>query len=289
LESAEINASAERRFRLFSPKAVFKRRQGDWRAFITVTELVTNLARRHSQLKSTQADLASLSYLTRGTDKPDHGVKAEMVGDMVGRGRRLEQTLNRGIEILRAKAVNQLLDQHPHTGLKLLIRDYSELLYDESLILTKQRNTYRGQAQKFLADDAMRAWKLWQYVAGRVYEQTATLEREGKETLNDTLLSIDKQIATYQRHHDKARAATARLEELLGTELRAFIEHYRAQADLKKARHRKWQADIEWVAFQMQSRERESKTAKFQLEQQMLDDNLKDLEQGDLWQWPQSN
>ena len=68
-----------------------------------------------------------------------------------------------------------------------------------------------------------------------------------------------------------------------------LLAHYNAQINERRAKHQKWMADINWLEYAEADKTSNGVEGKFDLEKQILINNLRDLEQGVLWQWPQKS
>ena len=85
---------------------------------------------------------------------------------------------------------------------------------------------------------------------------------------------------------DVVEAIETDLSRTLGGNLHQIMTHYQSQIRARVSKHKKWLADIKWLAFEKTSLEKSKAMEKYRLEQQILKENLKNLEQGVLWRWP---
>ena len=105
-------------------------------------------------------------------------------------------------------------------------------------------------------------------------------------SLRKMLTKLDGHEARYQELSEKAAALISSLEGTVGQSLAGIIDQYGNAIDNKLAKNNKWKADVEWLHYTNSLGTTSKVSNKFELEKQILNDNLSDLEQGALWQWP---
>ncbi len=278
-----LTASEERRTRLLTPQADLRRRMHYWPAYASMMDLNNDVGATDRKLKTARAEIAASRYLLQ--EKPEDA-RQNRLSELEATADRLDKTLAKGLELLRKKKVEELLDQAPHRAAKKFLSQYAVALHDESEIIKKARDGARDTAQRLLAEDAGSAWKRWQFVATELFQELDGLDAEVKTGLTSMLTDIEKHEAEYDRLGASLADVTQRLESELGLSLASIVDQYSGAIDQHMARHKKWRADMEWLRFQGKVQDEGKLSARFNLEQQILKDNLTDLEQGVLWSWP---
>lgn len=278
-----LTASEDRRTRLLTPQADLRRRMHYWPTYASLMDLNNNVGAADRKLKTARAEIAASRYLLQ--EKPDDA-RQNRLTELETTAERLDKTLSTGLELIRKKKVEELLNQAPHRAAKKFLSQYAIALHDESEIIKKARDGARDTAQRLLAEDAGGAWKRWQFVSNELFQQLDSLDGEIKDGLSGMLADIGKHEAEYDRLDNAVKETTERLESELGVSLAGIIDQYSNAIDQRMARHKKWRADMDWIRFQNKMRDESKLDAQFGLENQILKDNLTDLEQGVLWSWP---
>lgn len=287
IETQQLKASETRRTNLLTPAAAAKRKVYYWAGLATFFDLTAEISTEHRKLAASRADLAAARYLL------DHTQKKELRASREKRLDELEEQLSRAtratavtLSRLRKEKIEHLIRQSPHHAARKFLAQYATALHEESGILQHTRGTPASTSEKLLAGDAAKAWKRWQYVVDRLFEGLDGLDAEVRAGIGEILHEVESHE---QRHRElEARLATIQsdLERKLGLSLSSIVDRYGAVIDGRLARHRKWTADIEWLRFQEDERAGRRAKERFDLETQVLRDNLTDLQQGVLWKWP---
>ena len=244
-----------------------------------------SLAARYQKIRQVQGTLAGLALQSKAS--PQKRALSANIDHLKERAGRIEKGLLRAMEIVRARQSLALMDRSFHKELRSLIRDYASALYDEDLVLEKYRDAIPGIAQKYFTNDVHLAWETWQNVVKNIYDQCESLGKEMQSTLEVRLKTLDGLVSAYDEISLRIDEVVMSAENNLGKNLGYLIAHYRTQIDNQHAKNRKWLADIEWLEYQKATLKEEAATEKFEIQEQILKENLKDLEQGALWQWPE--
>lgn len=279
-----LTASEERRTRLLTPQADLRRKMRYWPTYASIMDLNNDIGAADRKLKTTRAEIAATRFALR--DKPED-TGNNRLDELEATAQRLDSMLGKGLESLRKKKVEELLDQSPHRAAKKFLTQYAVALHEESEIIRKAREGARDTAQRLLAEDAGTAWKRWQFVANELFQQIDGLDGEIKSQIGAMLAEIGQQEADHDRLASRLQEITERLEGELGISLATIVNQYSGAIGQRQARHQKWRADMEWLRYQGKLQDDGKLDAQFNLEHQILKDNLTDLEQGVLWQWPQ--
>lgn len=286
VDKAELSASEKRRLRNKSKLLKLKRSRGDWELWSSLALLNRRIGNKHKRLKDIQAKISSSLYLSFNSKNMDAKHKYIHMENMQARAIRLEKAMNRAIEIIRSRQILNIIDQSPHHPTKALAQDYAGLLYDESLILTKYRNQFTNINDKYLSDELSQAWKLWTFVIKRVYDHLNALDNDIKTTLKVMLKKLDTYVAKHDLLVEKSNNYEQNLSIYLGKKLQSLLSHYHSQVEIRKSKLQKWKADIDWVKYVKLNEKRKNIENQYDLEEQILQENLKDLQQGALWKWP---
>jgi hypothetical protein len=84
----------------------------------------------------------------------------------------------------------------------------------------------------------------------------------------------------------KVATLSRMLSEQLGQSLAAILNQYNNAIDERFARHQKIRGDLDYLGYLKKRDENQKLQDQYNLEQQILRDNLLGLQQGALWQWP---
>lgn len=287
LDWQRLTASEARRTRLLTPAAEAHRRMERWASYSGFLDLTQQTSDAYQKLKTSEADLATSRYLMQANEKlNDDSSRRRHVAELETKTNRLKETLARTLELLRRRKVEDLLTQSPHRSTQKFLTQYSVALNDEADILRKVRDENATTAERLNAEDATKAWSHWEDVSKNTFDQLAALDQEISHGLGAMLSDLEKEEVVHDELAAKLKDLTRNLEARLGSSLAYIIEQYSGAIGDRMSRNKKWRADIEWLNYQSQVNEERKLNERTQLEQQILKDNLSDLQQGALWQWP---
>lgn len=287
VDMQRLTASEARRARLLTPPAAAKRQMERWASYAAFLDLTKQTADSYQKLKDAEAALATSRFLMRAEDnvKQDPDRKTR-IAELEAKSARLRETLARTLELLRKRKVEDLLTQSPHRATQRFLAQYAVALSEERDILRKTRDEAGTTAARLNAEDATRAWTQWEDVAKATFDQIAALDREIAAGLAGMLKDLEQHETQHDELAAKVREMTAGLEARLGRSLSYIIDQYAGALGTRISRNKKWKADIEWLGYQTKLKDERKLNEHTQLEQQILKDNLSDLQQGALWQWP---
>lgn len=287
VEIQQLQASEARRTNLLTPAAATKRKAQDWQDLVNFFDLTSDIANEHRKLHASRADLAAARYLV------DYTNKKELTTARQKRLSELEEKLSRATNAtattlvrLRKAKLEQVVRQSPHHIANKFLAQYATALHEESGILQAIRKAPSSTSDKLLAQEATKSWKRWQYVIDRLFEDFATLDQEIRSNMRKILQEIEKHEDSHQQLSEKITTVRLELERRMGSSLSIIINNYSATIDSRQSRHRKWAADIEWLRYNETEKAAKRSQDQFDLETQVLRDNLTDLQQGVLWKWP---
>lgn len=287
VEAQKLAAGESRRTRLLTPPAASRRKMHYWESFASASALVQRLAAAYQKHADTQAKLNAASALNLTAAASADGANRRLrLAEMQTQSRKVGDQLRRALVALRRHQVRNLLAQSPHRATGKFIAQYSSALHEEAQILARPRDGAVTAAQRLNAEDAAMAWRRWEFLLGEVFRQISTIDRDVYQGLNGMLAELDTASAKTQELLASTQELSANLEANLGKSLAYVVSQYTASIDARFARHQKWRADIDWMTYQNQVDVEGKVSERFELEQQILKDNLIDLQQGVLWKWP---
>lgn len=287
IDMQRLTASESRRARLLTPPAAAKRRMERWASYAAFLDLTKQTADTYQKLKSAEADLATSRFLMQAADKlKDDADRKGRLEELNEKSARLRETLARTLELLRKRKVEDLLTQSPHRATQRFLAQYAVALNEERDILRKTRDEADTTASRLNAEDASKAWTQWEDVAKTTFDQIAELDKEIAVGLAGTLQELEHHETRHDELAAKVRDLTGNLESRLGSSLAYIVDQYSGALGTRMSRNKKWKADIEWLGYQSKVNDERQLNQRTQLEQQILKDNLSDLQQGALWQWP---
>lgn len=288
VDRQKLVESEERRTKLLSEVARVRGQVESWSSWANLTDLTRDVADRHEALLKADAQIAASRYLlaagAKGGGKQDRLKELARLRTDI---RRLRTGMETIIDSLNRQRVVDLSKQSPHNDARTFLTRYASALIDEYEIMTPLRSTGRQVAERFLGEDAQKAWAKWTFVCKELYAQLKELDHDMTEGLTAIVASLDGPMAEYQQLLQRSRQINQLIEIKMALAVPDFLEHYRLAINNRLARNGKWRADIEWLRFAKASERRDQAKKRFELEHQILEDNLLDLEQGVLWQWPQ--
>ncbi len=288
IDRQKLAASENRRTKLLSAAADAHRKLPYMASYGRYMEMSQSVASSYDRLRKSEAELTAARYLLMNTkNQKDLQTRQNRVLELETKTKQLADTIQRTVEVLRSARVEDLLAQSPHRSARKFLSQYAVALHDEADTVAKARDEARNTVQRLNAEDGAQAWKHWEFLAADVFSQIDALDKEVATGLKTTLNELDQQEKRYDELQAKLHELTGSLESQLGKSLSSILEQYEQAIDLRFARHQKWRADIDWLTYQGKLDEERKLNDKYNLEQQILKDNLTDLQQGVLWQWPQ--
>jgi hypothetical protein len=288
LDKYKLKHSEDRRTRLLSAPAHSHRRLKHWATYANFLNLTKEVSDTNTKLAKAKAALAAAKFLLKSkTGKKGVGSSVRDINAHEIKIASLNENLNRTLELLRTQKVQDLVNQSPHRYARKFISQYAVALNSEYEVLTKVRNHPTTTSQKLLSDDGKKAWKHWKHLVKMTFEQLSDLDNDVKNSLTMLIGNLTDHEDDYLELADNMRALTDSLEAEVGGSLAYIVDQYGQAINRRMSRNRKWRADVEWLKYTNSVSKKQKMLSRFDLEKQILNDNLSDLEQGALWQWPQ--
>lgn len=287
LVSQQLKASEERRTKLLTPAASAGRQAHFWSGLSQLLELTSKIAIEHRKLSASQASIAAAKQLIENTKNKDlQSLHSKRIEELENQVSRANQATTVTLTRLRKAKIHYLIQQSPHHATRKFLAQYATAMHEESGLLQGLRNTSQTTSERLLSEDTAKAWKRWHYVVDRLFSELDALDSDIRNNINKTLNNLEEHETHHQKISDMLREARTKLEQKLAKSISLVVDQYAANIEQRQSRHRKWSADIEWLQFQSLEQKSKEFEEKFQIEKQVLQDNLTDLEQGVLWRWP---
>lgn len=280
LAKQRLEASNNRRTKMLGHNVSLKRKNLNWKAYRSYLLVHQALDESGIRLASAEASLASLRLSARSSKPVLTPLEVEEVARKVERMRREHNELSRKTSLSKIKQSGL---EGPHHGARQFLSDYVAALEEESLIIESARETQQQTAQRLLAADAKEYWKQWRFAVGNVLEGFSQLDQEMNASLSESVRQLETLTTRQRELSSRMSALVSSLESGLGSHMHAILNQYSLALGRKSARNKKWKADIDWLEFQQKQQEESALTQKFQLEKQILDENLRDIRQGLIW------
>lgn len=278
LDMQKLDASAKRREKLFGKPSQLSRRSLRWATWVGPAEQLVKLATEWERLNKLESEKNAVSTKIKTADRVNN--QATETNDLslkiLSARREMLNTLND----IRKKQVQNLVDQSELTDTINIVEQFSRALDEEHQIL----NAYEPVPGKILDrlddDDSRHAWNLWRDCAGTLYANLKTLKKKSADDLAEILASLsaadDKRI--------KLQKDIQHLREILevygGESLSGILAHYDYALSQRLGRQHKWAGDLEYLRYAKTTNEQDASEKKHALEIQILNDNVRDLEQG---------
>lgn len=288
-ERAEVDAAETRRTRMAQSTWAIKKKVHRWASLANYIDINSAIAKEQVSLDKAEADLASARFLASENDDPANYWRRKEITILRERVRKLKNTLHTALDVVRTQKISDLVQQSPHQQARELFLQQLASLHDQESLYKNLRNRGTTPSQRFLSEDAAKAWSRFDAVTKEIHEQIGGLEKTISTNLKSTLNSIHDLESRHQELTHALLAAKATLESRMGREVAAVLADYDRTIDAKVAQNQKWKTDLEWLALQKKMDEQSESAKKYDLEAQMLKETKKDLDSGVQWTWPDQN
>jgi hypothetical protein len=282
----KLIGSEKRRTLLLSAQAKMRREKSRWGSLANILGLTQLVAKKHEILRVASARLASARYIKHQGIKSHNEVSQDKISRLQKRVDLMQESLSRALELLRMQRVHEILTQSPHRPQMKFLSQYAMLIDEEIYVLDDMRGSRVKTSSRLLAEDSQQIWKKWKFVIQKIFSQYHNLEVEIKSGINSTLASMDKAEDTYTDLTDQIDKIYDQQVSYLGQSSGLIMNHYNSAISQRLAKQEKWSADLRWMESDQLNSEMKTETEKFDLEKQILDDNLESLQQGVLVKWP---
>ncbi len=287
VDRQRLEASFARRSSLLSVPAISHRKARNWDDFTTTSALTARVAGLNAKVSQIKSQLAAAKYScllsTKGDGQGEELVKIE---EQIQKMEKLQEFTLRSLEAIRRYRVNEIAEESPHIATYMLFQGYASALIDEELVLSRPRSIAKSSHERLNAEDANAAWAQWRILASMLVDQLANLDHEMRKKLGGLVEDLDSQENGFELSDAKILTLNRMLSDQLGQSLNSIVDQYNSAIDERFARHQKMRGDIDYLSYLNKREDREKLQDQYNLEQQILRDNLLGLQQGALWQWP---
>ena len=287
VDQAKLNASESRRTKLLTKPASMRRQMQHWASLATFLDLTQTIAKQSDKLGKAEAELASARYLLQTSNEKDKAAHANRVKSLSEQARKIDDLLGRTLEVLRRGKAEDYIRQSPHRAVHKFLSQYAVALNEEASILEKIREMPEGTSDRIMAQDAHAAWKHWKFLARETYAALKELDSDIKEGITSLFADLETHDKKFQELSEQLRVINAGLEAELGSSVTVLLSQYSGAIGKRLSRHQKWRADLDWLGYTKARQDSNNAAKKYNLEKQMLQENLSDLEQGAMWSWPE--
>jgi len=286
-QKQKLLSSEARRIGLLSAQARMKREKKRWISLGNLLGLTQDLAVKYEKVQIATADLATSRFLDATKGSNGKSSKRQGIERMQRRVDKMRDSLARALELVRMQRVHEILVQSPHRAHAKFLSQYSMALDEEALEIKPIRDSRVKPSDRLLAEDAAKAWNRWRHLTREIYGQFDKLEGEIKLGLKTVLESIDIAEDRHKSLETELLSISNSLELVLGESVGLIIGHYNSSISNRLSKQKKWSADLQWLKYQDSQQKVNDSQERFDLEKQILDDNLQSLYQGVLWKWPE--
>lgn len=284
-ELIELDAFEKRRFVSLKEPLITRRKVGNYREWTNLAKLNIAMAKRHEQLKKQQAILANLLFLMKSSAIGFSSHRGRYLMDLQQKSVMLEKKLNRAIEIIKSRQIRAVYDRNPVIVFKEFVIEYVHLIHEEQAILEKYRDRPSTIVARYLAQEINRAWRKWDFVIKDLYTQIDALNKQIISESNELLQNLDGMVQRCKDYNHRLQMAKVELQNVLKDHVGLIMNHYYHQIINRIAKHKKWESDIDWLSHKIFENKKLDIAQKYDVERQLLDQNLKDLQQGALLRW----
>jgi tetratricopeptide (TPR) repeat protein len=280
LNQQKLTSSENRRTKLIGSNVELKRRNINWKVYRDYLAVHMTLKESTAKLASTEASLASLKF-AKNADKIDL-----TDGEINELTKKIAKLKSEHQELIRQTSMTKIKHtgkEGPHHGSRLFLSQYVISLEEESSIIEGARDRQESTAVRLLANDAKEYWRQWQTAIGSVLAGFKALDDEINKTLGESVQRLEILSTRQEMLAMKLNTIVASVETGLGANLHSILSEYSIALNKKSARNKKWKADIDWMDYQQKQAEESKLTEKFNIEQQILNENLRDIKQGLIW------
>jgi len=281
LEKNALESSQKRRFELFSASSKIKRSRDVWANWSNALDLTKDIADKQKQLRLLQAKLSS-TYLLNHEKAKGGSLDDLRLKSLMSSISKVEEQLGRALEVIRTQKTQQIIKQSPHRAVKSLHASYTNLLNEEYMLIDRFMQANRDTSDFALYDSFSNAWKRWEYVDKTLFQKVSMFDDTTRKQLSENIKHIQSLVVKHEALNVRQQILLSRLEEELSNSIKPILGFYHDRLDDHMSNTQKWQADLDWLEFEKNSGEKAKQERKFQLEQQILKNNMRDIGQGAL-------
>ncbi|MBM4250515.1 MAG: hypothetical protein FJ146_00915 [Deltaproteobacteria bacterium] len=288
IDQQRLDASFARRASLLGAAAKGHRQAHSWEDFTVTSDMTLRLASVSSKLAGMQAELASVRYVHLLRDNAgDKGSDTARIEEHSEKVKKLQDFVSRGLEAVRRYRTSQIADDAPHIATMMFFQSYAGAMIEEELILSRVRGVgTKTSHERLNAEDASGAWAQWRFLASMLFDQLSALDRDMRAKMGGLITELDLEENSFDLSDAKVATLSRMLSDQLGQSMAAILNQYQTAIDERFARHQKIRGDLDYLKFLKTRDDNQKLQDQYNLEQQILRDNLLGLQQGALWQWP---
>ncbi len=253
----------------FAQKYINSRR---WESWATLNGDLIRLGKIKSQLYQIQSSLSSLRFHHRKHSGRD------LIESALNQVEYFHYNTNRAAEIIRSRMIKDIANQSHHMVVKSYILSYSQIIYEESILMATIRDSYDQPNEKQMSDDLQNAWQKWEYLVKSVYSSVMSLDRNVREQIQSRLNTLEKSVTTYESLKQEVYLNREKLERLLGQQSFTILNHYLSAINEQESELMKWQADNQWRQYTEISMKRKNVEEQNQNKVIKMEENLRDLD-----------
>jgi len=275
----ELSRSRERREKMSQEKNPIILQRGRPHSWAQIARANQKLAEMQQKSARIQAELAGLDYSNHKTNDAMSKPHAKLLELEKNRGRRLNQSIQRAIEITRARRIRDLANQGQQMATQRLLIHHTLVLFDESILMGPVRDQFQYPNQRHMAQEANLAWKKWEFLVKQLHEEIQNLDDTVRDTLTADLNLMEQMIQTHDKLHDMTVRISSELAKTLGHTMPSNLAHLDRWIEGSEARLWKWEADLSWLNYVDQTRQRQQQQTSFEVQSTNVKQDIRDLEQ----------
>ncbi|MFW7380171.1 MAG: hypothetical protein ACOH5I_15260 [Oligoflexus sp.] len=275
----ELQRSRERREKMTAEQNPIVTQRGRPHSWARLAKNNERLAELYFRAQKAQSEFAALRHLNHKTDHEWTSTHARILDLHHNRLHRINQTIQRAVEITRARRIRDLANQGQQLATQRLLINHAIILYEESALLEPVRDQFEFPNQRHMAQEANLAWKKWEFLVKQLHNETYQLDEDIRSTLTADLQLMEQMIQSHDKLQDTLLQLSENLAQTLGKTMPANLAHLDQWIDGNQARLWKWEADLSWLDYMDQSRARKRQQSNFEMRSKNVKEDLRDLEQ----------
>ena len=283
-EKLELTRSKQRRSKIINSTLDPINEYKEWRRYSQLSTLQAYLTNSYKKIRNTQA---KLSYLIHAT--PSHTRKKIFDGRAIReKASKIEADLSKSTERLRKKQAMIIIKNNSLIPLKKQFVSYVSAIQDENSILQNYRTKRLDLSSENIYESLKTAWSQWDLLANKIFLRLNHLQIEISKHIHQRINKIDQLLEIYQSLSEKSHDLNRKLESSLKYYLPVLMSHYQSATHSHSSTNQNWLTNIDWIKIEEKTKKQNSLIKKFHLEKTILEENLKDLNIGVLWKWPET-
>lgn len=279
-QEVEFKKNTDRWQKILEQNPAILRQKHSWRSWVKLTELIQHLANAYTKLFETKARTASLMLINQNTDDSWTPIYRDILRERVERAHRLERSIIRGVEIVRARQSKDLISQSDHIILKRRLLSLTQLLYDTRNITRELRDHTESSAARLMVSDLDSAWSQWEFVTRSLYEAIHQSGEQLSRYMEETLARLDVMVKDSEYVRRELQKIEGQLQIILGKNAGKLLSHYKYHLNREQTRLKKWSADLHWVELLKNRSARRLDRDNFEKKTTTIKGELKDIEEG---------